>query len=158
MSDADHLRALVLADRDALREHLDGLNESGEAPVAVGIDAAPQPFLITLVGPYAESEDVFFDSPWQGDTDYGEPGRRRVVPKQPRCDDCRAMVPRDRGPAIPRHRASQGRDMRALVVIEAESFADFDIVLRDARRATDGVTVTVLDEAWDFPIEPAVTQ
>lgn len=72
-----------LRDRDALRQHLDDLNEAGtHHPVAVGVDARSQPFLITLVGPYAEGEDVFFDSPWQREHDHGG------VPA--RCDDCDA--------------------------------------------------------------------
>jgi hypothetical protein len=80
-----------IADAGGLREHLDALNEAGQTPVAVGVDSGPQSFLITLVGPYAESEDVFFDSPWQGDIDYGERVDGVWVPKQPRCEDCRAM-------------------------------------------------------------------
>ena len=76
--------AVVLADAEALREHLDALNEHGVTPLAVGIDAWANPFLITLVGPYADGEHVLFDSPWQGDTDWrnGE----RV------CEDCRGHV------------------------------------------------------------------
>lgn len=74
------LRVMVrLPDADALREHLDALNQEGKHPVAVGIDSTPQPFLITLVGVYAEGEDVLFDSPWQTDVDWQE---------QSRCDEC----------------------------------------------------------------------
>lgn len=68
--------------REGLRDHLDDLNEEGTSPIAVGVDAISQPFLITLVGPYAESEDVFFDSPWQREHDHGG------VPA--RCEDCDA--------------------------------------------------------------------
>ncbi len=82
----------VLADADALREHLDDLNEVGERPVAVGMDASRQPFLITLVGPYVEDEDVIFDSPWQSDCDYGERISGEWVPHPPRCDECQAQV------------------------------------------------------------------
>jgi hypothetical protein len=70
----------VLPDADALRDHLDALNEGGTHPVAVGWDATPQPFLITLVGPYAESEDVLFDSPWQSDVDWRD--------GHSNCEDC----------------------------------------------------------------------
>jgi hypothetical protein len=73
---------LIFANAEALRDHLHALNEAGEHPVAVGIDSTPlrgAPFLITLVGPYAEGEDVLFDSPWQGDIDWQIP---------PRCDEC----------------------------------------------------------------------
>lgn len=83
---------IVLSEAAALREYLDNLNEAGTRPIVVGIDASPQPFLITLIGPYAESEDVFFDSPWQSDIDYGERVDGEWVPKQPRCDECQAMV------------------------------------------------------------------
>lgn len=82
---------LTLADDRALRAHLDALNEAGVTPVAVGYDTV-QAFLITLVGPYAEGEDVLFDSPWQGDTDYGERVDGEWVPLPPRCDECMAHV------------------------------------------------------------------
>lgn len=58
---------LIYTDSDGLRNHLDALNVRGQDPIAVGIDSTPQPFLITLVGPYAEHEAVFFDSPWNSD-------------------------------------------------------------------------------------------
>jgi hypothetical protein len=83
--------SLTFADDDALRAHLDALNEAGVTPVAVGYDAH-QAFLITLVGPYAESEDVLFDSPWQGDVDYGERIDGVWKPLPPRCDECMAHV------------------------------------------------------------------
>lgn len=83
---------LVLDDADALRDHLDALNEGGTIPIAVGWDATPQPFLITLIGPYAESEDVLFDSPWQGDRDYGERIDGVWVPHPPHCDECQGQV------------------------------------------------------------------
>lgn len=60
---------LPIQDAEELREHLGLLNEAGEMPVVVGWDSVPQPFLVTLVGPYAEGEVVLFDSPWQYDTD-----------------------------------------------------------------------------------------
>jgi hypothetical protein len=72
---------LTFADEEALRGHLDALNESGNTPVAVGIDGVGAPFLITLVGPYAESEDVLFDSPWQSDVDWRD--------GHSNCEDCR---------------------------------------------------------------------
>lgn len=72
-----------LKDADALREHLDALNEEGNTTVAVGLTAADQPFLITLTGPYAENEHVLLDSPWQTDIDW----------QRPRCDECGAVQP-----------------------------------------------------------------
>lgn len=83
---------VTLADAEALRDHLDALNEAGTTPIAVGWDATPQPFLITLVGAYADGEDVFFDSPWQDDRDYGERIDGVWVPKPPHCEECRAQV------------------------------------------------------------------
>lgn len=70
------------ADADALREHLHDLNERGISPVAVGWTGDPsrQPFLITLVGCYADGEDVLFDSPWQTDIQWRTGSGR--------CDEC----------------------------------------------------------------------
>lgn len=85
---------ITLADADALRQHLDDLNESGTDPIAVGWSAPPypRPFLITLVGCYADSEDVLFDSPWQRDVDYGERIDGKWVPRPPRCEECQAQA------------------------------------------------------------------
>lgn len=82
----------VFQNGEALRQHLDDLNERGEHPVAVGVDALGLPFLITLVGPYAESEDVMFDSPWQADLDHGRAVDGKWVPHPPRCEECQAQV------------------------------------------------------------------
>jgi hypothetical protein len=85
---------VILTDADALRAHLDALNEDGQTPVAVGWTAGPysQPFLITLVGCYADGEDVLFDSPWQSDIDYGERINGVWAPLAPRCDECMGHV------------------------------------------------------------------
>lgn len=83
---------LTLPDGEALRDHLDALNEAGEHPVAVGLTVLGHPFLITLVGIYAEGEDVLFDSPWQHDIDYGKRVDGMWVPQPPRCDECNAHV------------------------------------------------------------------
>lgn len=77
---------------EGLRDHLEDLNESGRSPIAVGTDNLARPFLITLVGPYAEGEEVFFDSPWQSDVEYGRRVEGTWVPLPPRCDDCLAHV------------------------------------------------------------------
>lgn len=82
----------ALPDAEALRGLLDEINEAGEMAVVVGIDAKPSPFLITLVGPYAESAHVLFDSPWQSDVDYGERVNGEWVPKLPHCEECLAQV------------------------------------------------------------------
>jgi hypothetical protein len=74
------MNTLVLADADALRDHLDALNEAGERCTAAGMDSTPQPFLIALVGAYADGEDVLFDSPWQGDVDWRD--------GHSNCEDC----------------------------------------------------------------------
>lgn len=72
---------LPIQDAEGLREHLDALNEAGESPVVVGWDARSMPFLITLIGCYAEGEHVFFDSPWQSDIDWRD--------GYAHCDECR---------------------------------------------------------------------
>lgn len=82
----------TLTTADELRQHLDDLNEAGTTPTAVGIDALGRPFLITLYGPYADTEHVLFDSPWQGDVSYGERVNGEWVPKKPWCEDCDGMV------------------------------------------------------------------
>lgn len=94
MAENQQATLLALADADALRVHLDALNETGQTPVVVGWTAPPhpQPFLITLVGCYADSEDVLFDSPWQSDTNHGELVNGEWVPHPPRCDECQAQV------------------------------------------------------------------
>lgn len=81
----------TLLDEDALRDHLDALNEEGEITVVVGWDTTPQPFLITLVGAYADREDVLFGSPWQGDL-YSEKIDDVWVPKLPHCEECQGQV------------------------------------------------------------------
>lgn len=83
---------LIFADREGLRLHLDNLNEDGKQPTAVGLDSTPRPFLITLVGPYAEGEEVLFDSPWQSDVGYGDLVDGKWVPKKPRCAECNGIV------------------------------------------------------------------
>lgn len=66
---------------DELRRYLDDMNDAGIPPIVVGLTPIGAPFLITLVGPYAEREDVFFDSPWQREVGYDV---------SPRCEDCDA--------------------------------------------------------------------
>lgn len=83
---------LTLPDEEALRDHLDALNEAGHHPVAVGWDKREQPFLMTLVGAYADGEDVLFDSPWQRDIDYGDRVNGEWVPHPPRCNDCQGQA------------------------------------------------------------------
>lgn len=78
------MRALLLelADADALRQHLDDLNDNGHHPIAVGWTAPPYPapFLVALVGCYADGEDVLLDSPWQTDLDWSNGSTR--------CEEC----------------------------------------------------------------------
>ena len=75
------ITTLLVADADALRVHLDALNESGTDYRAAGMGKNGEPFLIALSGPYAESEDVIYGSPWDGEVDYGTGVR---------CDECNA--------------------------------------------------------------------
>lgn len=83
---------LRFEEADHLRQYLDDLNEDGKHPVAAGMHGDGWPFLITLVGPYADSEDVFFDSPWQSDVDWGEMADGVWTPHQPRCGECQAQA------------------------------------------------------------------
>lgn len=83
---------VTMPDAEALRDHLDGINEAGTQPIAVGIDKFGSPFLISLVGPYVESEDVIFDSPWQSDTNHGERVDGVWVPHPARCEECQAQA------------------------------------------------------------------
>lgn len=82
----------TLLDQNHLRQYLDHLNENGLDPIIVGWDATSRPFLITLVGCYADSEDVLFDSPWQQDTNHGKMVDGEWVPHSPRCEECMAQV------------------------------------------------------------------
>ena len=45
--------------------------------------------------------------------------------------------------------------MRALVIIAADSFADFDAAVKAARKV-ERVQVVVLDEKWDLPEHDAL--
>lgn len=73
-----------LADAVALRAHLDALNDHGIDFRAAGMDSRGAPFLIALSGPYAESEQVFYGSPWDSEVDWGT-GRW--------CAECNAANP-----------------------------------------------------------------
>lgn len=53
-----------LADADALRAHLDELNEAGTDDRAVGLDREGQPFLAFLAGLYAGDSGVITCDPW----------------------------------------------------------------------------------------------
>lgn len=57
------VRAVQIGDRDALRAHLEGLNEAGIGCSAAGIAGNGQPFLIELSGCYAETETVLWGDP-----------------------------------------------------------------------------------------------
>jgi hypothetical protein len=81
---AEKVGLLPLADSDALRAHLDRLNESGLDYRAAGMDANGTPFFITLLGPYAEAEHVITASPWDGEVSLGRPSW---------CDECDAHSP-----------------------------------------------------------------
>lgn len=75
---------LVLADAEALREHLDALNDAGTDHRAVGMDSRNEPFLIALGGCYAETEVVLYGNPWDNEVDWGT---------GPSCVECMAQHP-----------------------------------------------------------------
>ena len=75
---------LVLADAEALRDHLDALNEAGTDDRAAGMDARGEPFLIALDGCYAETEVVLYGNPWNNEVDWGT---------GPSCVECMAQRP-----------------------------------------------------------------
>lgn len=54
-----------IAYRDALRAHLDNLNEAGISCSAAGIAGNGQPFLNELSGCYAETETVLWGDPFE---------------------------------------------------------------------------------------------
>ncbi len=68
-------------DRDALRAHLDSLNEAGIGGSAAGIAGNGQPFIIELSGCYAETETVLWGDPWAGDAEHSSGVR---------CEECGA--------------------------------------------------------------------
>ncbi|WP_100475791.1 hypothetical protein [Mycobacteroides abscessus] len=62
----NNVRVVQIGDRDALRAHLDNLNEAGIGCSAAGIAGNGQPFLIELSGCYAETETVLWGDPFEG--------------------------------------------------------------------------------------------
>ena len=78
---SDETQLVEFTDAEALRDHLDALNDAGIRTEAAGVDVNDNPFLIGLSGPYAESEVVIFGSPWDSEVDYGT-GLH--------CDECHA--------------------------------------------------------------------
>ena len=75
-----NIRTKVLHTATELRDHLNHLNYSGLASAAAGIDDRDNAFLIALNGPYADTEDVVFDTPWASDVD-----------RERQCEECGAM-------------------------------------------------------------------
>lgn len=70
---------VTMPDAEALRGHLDRLNDAGLKSETVGMGANGESFLVVLSGPYADREEVFFGSPWDAETDWST-GLR--------CDEC----------------------------------------------------------------------
>lgn len=68
-------------DRDALRAHLDSLNEAGICCSAAGVAGNGRPFIIELSGCYAETETVLWGDPWAGDVEHSSGVR---------CEECGA--------------------------------------------------------------------
>jgi hypothetical protein len=54
---------------DALVEHMDWLNESGEQVQVAGVDARRVPFLTFMVGPYGETTGYLSWYPWDSEVD-----------------------------------------------------------------------------------------
>lgn len=75
---------LVLEDAQALRDHLDYLNDIGFDYRCSGMDANNAAFFVSLVGPYADGEHVFAFSPWDGEISFSAPAY---------CHECVAHTP-----------------------------------------------------------------
>lgn len=75
---------LVLEDAQALRDHLDYLNDIGFDYRCSGMDANNAAFFVSLVGPYADGEHVFAFSPWDGEISFSAPAY---------CHECAAHTP-----------------------------------------------------------------
>lgn len=58
------MRLLTLDNEDALRDHLDALNDAGWDPTVGGMDSDGESFLASLAGPYAEGTTVLYVDPW----------------------------------------------------------------------------------------------
>lgn len=75
------MRLLTFSEPDALRDHLDALNDAGLPNEIAGTDANGHAFLAGLSGPYADGTFVLYISPWDSDASlYGSE----------RCDECGA--------------------------------------------------------------------
>ncbi|SHS19801.1 Uncharacterised protein [Mycobacteroides abscessus subsp. abscessus] len=75
------VRVVRIDDRDALRAHLDRLNEAGIGCSAAGVAGNGEPFMIELSGCYVETETVLWGDPWAGDIEHSSGVR---------CEDCGA--------------------------------------------------------------------
>lgn len=74
----------LINDLDALVDHLDALNDSGVDPTAAGVDDGGRPFLAMLRGPYADSQVVLFNTPWDSETE---------TLRGYRCEECNGQEP-----------------------------------------------------------------
>lgn len=74
----------LLQDAQALRDHLDKLNDTGFDYRCSGMDANNTAFFVSLIGPYADGEHVFTVSPWDGEVSFSS---------GPYCDECAAHTP-----------------------------------------------------------------
>lgn len=71
---------------EEVQKHLDDLNEAGEATTAIGRDARDLPFIVYLIGQYADITNVWMNDPW--DYEVEVPG---VI--QGMCEDCNPHGP-----------------------------------------------------------------
>lgn len=72
----------ILQDPDEVQSHLDGLNEAGYDTTVVGRDARDLPFIVHLIGQYADVTNVYMYDPWDWEIDVPLANRE--------CDDCNA--------------------------------------------------------------------
>lgn len=75
------VRMVQIDDRDALRAHLDSLNEAGIGCSIAGVAGNGKPFMIELSGCYAETETVLWGDPWANDVEHSSGVR---------CEECGA--------------------------------------------------------------------
>lgn len=75
------MRLLTLDNEDALRDHLDALNDAGWDCTAAGMDVTGRSFLAGLSDPYAENTFVLYADPWDGEASM-------LDSEQQPCDEC----------------------------------------------------------------------
>lgn len=64
------VETITITDADALREHMDALNDAGKHCEVAGVDAHGTPFLAGLSGAYADFEWAQIGNPWDVEVDF----------------------------------------------------------------------------------------